>query len=393
LRAGYGIYYARFLGDGMQELVFIGPGKYQTSISVNPNQTGAPVFPSVVPNVQSVPAGTSKIAFADSNFRDPYTQQGTLAIERELTHDLGLTVSYLWSRGVQIWTQRDLNLGVPGAVQTYSILDTSGNKVGAWSTPVYITATKMDTRYSNINQVENGGQSWYNGLALQLRKRMAHGLSASVSYTWSHAIDNANQSGAGSSGVLYFLQPNLVAGNWPADKGSSGTDQRHRAVISWMWAPTFTHGSSAAERYLVNGWQLSTITTLASAQPTAATVSVSGQQFTGVTMMYTSTLNGSGGWSRVPFWPVNSLDIDRMYRVDARLSRSLPIGERVKAALMFEGFNVFNTQYNTAVNTSAFSASAGVLKPVSGLGVGNASQGFPDGTNARRCQVGLRFTF
>jgi len=54
---------------------------------------------------------------------------------------------------------------------------------------------------------------------------------------------------------------------------------------------------------------------------------------------------------------------------------------------------VFNTQYNTGVNTSAFSASAGVLKPVTGLGVGNASQGFPDGTNARRCQVALRFTF
>ena len=393
LRAGYGIYYARFLGDGMQELVFIGPGKYQTSISVNPNQTGAPVFPNVVPNVQSVPAGTSKIAFADPNFRNPYTQQGTLAIERELTHDLGLTVSYLWSRGVQIWTQRDVNLGAPGAVQTYSILDASGNKVGSWSTPVYITANKVDTRYSNINQVENGGQSWYNGLALQLRKKMAHGLSASVSYTWSHAIDNANQSGAGSSGVLYFLQPNLVAGNWAADKGSSGTDQRHRAVISWMWAPTFTHGTSAAERYLVNGWQLSTITTLAAAQPTSATVSVSGQQFTGVTMMYTSTLNGSGGWSRVPFWPVNSLDIDRMYRVDARLARAIPMGERVKAFLMFEGFNVFNTQYNTGVNTSAFSASAGVLKPVTGLGVGNASQGFPDGTNARRCQVALRFTF
>jgi hypothetical protein len=95
----------------------------------------------------------------------------------------------------------------------------------------------------------------------------------------------------------------------------------------------------------------------------------------------------------VPFWPVNSLDVDRTYRVDARLSRSLPISERVKAFLMFEGFNVFNTQYNTGVNTSAFSASGGVLKPVVGLDVGNASQGFPDGTNARRCQVALRFTF
>jgi hypothetical protein len=39
-----------------------------------------------------------------------------------------------------------------------------------------------------------------------------------------------------------------------------------------------------------------------------------------------------------------------------------------------------------------------VLKPVltggvSLLDTGNASQGFPDGTNARRLQAGLRFVF
>ena len=48
---------------------------------------------------------------------------------------------------------------------------------------------------------------------------------------------------------------------------------------------------------------------------------------------------------------------------------------------------------------SAYSVNAGgILKPVltngvSLLGTGNASQGFPDGTNARRMQAGLRFVF
>ena len=79
--------------------------------------------------------------------------------------------------------------------------------------------------------------------------------------------------------------------------------------------------------------------------------------------------------------------------MDARLSRNLPFSERVKGTLMFEAFNAFNTQYNTFVNTQAFTATGNVLKPVNGLGVGNQSQGFPDGSNARRCQVALRIVF
>ena len=114
--------------------------------------------------------------------------------------------------------------------------------------------------------------------------------------------------------------------------------------------------------------------------------------FPGVQLAY-GTLNGSGGWSRVPFFPVSSLDIDRTYRVDARLTRNLPFSERVKGSLMFEAFNAFNTQYNTGVNTQAYTVSGNVLRPVNGLGLGNQSQGFPDGTNARRAQVSARFVF
>ncbi|HEV3197528.1 MAG TPA: carboxypeptidase regulatory-like domain-containing protein [Bryobacteraceae bacterium] len=394
LRAGYGIFYARFLGDGLDTL-YLGNGRYQATISANNTQAGGPVFPNVFPNVNAVPAGTATLTFADQNhFRNPYTQQGTIAIEHQLTHDLAFTASYIWSRGVQIWTSRDLNLGSPTATGTYIIDDTNGNQVGSFTTPLWVAASKVDTRYSHIYEVDNGGQSWYNGLALQLRKRFSKGLSAGVSYTWSHAIDDANQNGA--SGTITWSQSNLAAGNYPLDKGSSPLDQRHRAVINFLWTPTFTTSRSAAARYLVNGWELSAITTLASAEPVSATVgsvsTANGGVFPAVQLAF-STMNGTGGWNRVPFYPVSSLDVDRIYRVDARLSRNLPFSERVKGSLMFEAFNAFNTQYNTSVNQQAFSVSGNVLKPVAGLGVGNSSQGFPDGTNARRCQVALRIVF
>jgi outer membrane receptor protein involved in Fe transport len=392
IRAGYGIFFARFNGNGLDTL-FLGNGRYQSTISVQPTQTGAPVFPNTVA-AGAFPPGTATLTFADPNhFRNPYTQQGTLAIERQLSRDVALTVSYIWSRGVQIWTSREMNIGAPTTTQTYTILDSAGATAGRFTTPIWTTSNKPDSRYGHIYMVDNGGQSWYNGLAIQLQKRMAKGFTGSFSYTWSHAIDDANQYGA--NGAIGWSQSNTYAGNYALDKGSSGTDQRHRVGISFLWAPTFTKSDSRAAKYLINGWELSGLTTLASAQPTTATISVSGQQFTsaGVSMLYTNSLNGSGGWNRVPFYPVNSLDIDQIYRVDARITRNVPINERVKALLMFEAFNAFNTISNTGVNTQAFSASAGVLKPVNGLGVGSSSQGFPDGTNARRMQVALRFTF
>ena len=391
VRVGGGMFYAPFVGNGLDTL-FLGNGVYQTSINVFNNTPGGPVFPNPVASLSAVPASTKTITFADPNFHNPYTEQATLAIQRQVGKDMDVTASYIFSHGVGLITSRDLDLGAPTTTGTYTIQDASKNTVGSYTTPIWTSASKIDSRYGKIYQVENGGNSSYNALALQFRKRMSHGLTLQGSYTWSHAIDDAQQSGASST--IAYAQSNMLNGNYSADKGSSGTDQRHRATINWLWAPKFTKSNSWASRYLVNGWELSSITTMASSQPATAFVSISGQQFTGVTFYGgNTTLNGSGGWGRVPFWPVNSLNIDKMYRVDARLTRNLPFSEKVTGLLMFEAFNAFNTQYNTAVNTTAYVATKGILAPVSGLGVGNQSQGFPDGTNARRAQVAFRLVF
>jgi hypothetical protein len=388
IRAGYGIFWGRFHGNGISTL-FLGNGRYQTNISINATGAGAPVFPNVFASPAGLPSASIQLAFAGPEFHNPYTQQGNFTIERQLARDLGLTVSYIWTRGIGLWTNRDINLGPPGTTKTYSIQDASGNQVGTYTTPIYITQNRVDPRYSRILMVENGGQTWYNGLAIQLRKRMSHGLSASIAYTWSHAIDDANQQGA-SWNIGWNYNNVTTPGDYRFDKGSSTLDQRHRLVINWVYQPKVSTKVKAASA-LANGWQLSAVTTLASAHPWTPTINFS-SGVSGVTYAYT-TLNGSGGWTRVPFLPIGSLDVDQTYRVDARLTRSIRIRERLRANLSFEAFNAFNTISNTAVQTNAYQATAGALKPYANVGAGSQSQGFPDGTNARRLQLGLRFVF
>ena len=98
-----------------------------------------------------------------------------------------------------------------------------------------------------------------------------------------------------------------------------------------------------------------------------------------------------GGSNRVPFFPASSLPIDQVVRTDARLAKVFALSDRHQLHLNFEAFNVFNHVADTAVSAVAFEATSLVLRPVSNLGKGVASQGYPDGTNARRAQVSARF--
>ncbi len=390
LRAGLGVFFSRFQGAMLQSL-FYGNGLYHAAITnVTPATAGSPLFPNIVSDYSTFPRGSGALVYAADAFRNPYTIQGDIAVERQLARDLGLTVSYVYTRGMRLTTTRDMNIGPEGPLVSYRINDASGNQVGTYVTPTYRLANRVDTRYGRITQVENGGDSWYNGLIVQLNKRMSKGLQVAFSYTWSHAIDNANQ-GGGSNALFFDSLRSTANGSYDQDRGTSSLDQRHRATTNFVWSPTFTKSTAPGARWLVNGWQMSGILTLASAQPLSPTVRISGSPFSGAA--FTTSLNGFGGTNRVPFLPFASLDIDQTYRLDARLARELPFTESVKGYLQFEAFNVTNSVVDTFRLTERYSASGGVLTPTANYGSPTQSQGFPDGTNARRAQVSLRLVF
>ncbi len=209
IRAGYGIFYARYQ-TGLINTFFVNNNIYQRALTLDITRPAdlaiGPVFPNNLANLdRAPPAGTTGISFADKNLRNPYTHQANFAVERQLNTTLSLTVSYLWSRGVRLYTVRDLNVGPLGAPVTYTIQDATRNNIGTYTTPTYRLANRIDPRYNRINQVENGGLSYYDGLAVQANKRFTHGLQASLAYTWSHAID-FNQ-GAGGDNIFFSSAP------------------------------------------------------------------------------------------------------------------------------------------------------------------------------------------
>lgn len=396
IRAGYGIFYARYQ-TGLINTFFLNNNIYQKSITLdlltNPTDTQfGPTFPNNLSGIdRTPPAGTTDITFADKNLRNPYTHQGNVAIERELGSGISLSVAYIWSRGVRLYTVRDLNIGPfgPNPV-TYTIQDANKNTVGTYTTPVYLLANRVDKRYRRVDQVENGGLSYYDGLAVTLNKRFSKGFQGGLSYTWSHAIDFA-QSGANNNIFFSGAPTSYYNGNYAFDKGTSELDIRHRMVINAVYQPTFTKSDNWAGKYLLNGWQISQITTLQSSPATTATLQISGTPFAGAA--FTGSVNGLGGYTRVPFEPVYGVNVDQIYRVDARVAKLFPITERIKMALQFEAFNVLNTPYDTSIRTPKYQVANGILTPISSFGSGSASQAFPDGTNARRAQVSLRVTF
>jgi hypothetical protein len=91
------------------------------------------------------------------------------------------------------------------------------------------------------------------------------------------------------------------------------------------------------------------------------------------------------------------LKVDSIQTVDARLTKNFIFTERYRAMFTFDAFNVFNHTYYTSISTTQYQLASGTavptLIPKAGFGVGTATQGFPDGTNARRLQIGARFVW
>jgi hypothetical protein len=188
-------------------------------------------------------------------------------------------------------------------------------------------------------------------------------------------------------------------GNEQFEKGSSSNDERHRLVLSGVFNPTFTHGDRWSDRYVINGWQLSVISTLGSSFPLPPTISVN-SKYVAPGVISTGTINGLGGATRVPFESISALNVAPIYRTDARLSKIFPIGERVRLQLMFEATNAFNhfilegssPRITEQYTTVPFRGGVGLM-PYAFYGAAAQTQAPPDGTTARRAQAALRISW
>ena len=404
-RGGYGMFYNRYAAAGIENL-FLNNGLNQASYTLFGTTASqllaGPSFPNRLASQPNV-SGAATVDFADPAWRNAYSQQATAAIERQIAPNTSLTVSGVWSRSLHITSASDANAGAPAGAYPYAILNSAGQQVGTYTTPLY--TTRINPRYGSIIELQSNANSYYDGLIVQVQRRYSRWFQADAAYTWSHTIDD-NIGGAaggpgGSSGILYvpFAPTSVFNGNIKGEKGSSSNDQRHRLVLNGVFNPAFTKGNSWMDRYVINGWQLSVISTFASSFPLPPTISVN-SRYLPAGLITTSSINGLGGSTRVPFESTSALNVAPTYRTDARLSRIIPIGERFKVQLMFEATNAFNhfilqgatPRITNQYSTVPFNGGVGLM-PNAQYGMPTQTQAPPDGTTARRAQAAVRISW
>ncbi len=253
VRAGYGIYTVRLLGPYFVSMADIHTADSQIFTNSYENGAHSIVWPNTfnsLANRGNVAVGTLNFTSANrQNFADPYTQQWSFTIERELNTRNSLRLSYTGNRGVKLVTSPNLN-------------EVQANTVG------YNNLPASARPYPNFRQVrlrDNGGDSNYNDFTVQHRGRLLPGLTMTNSYKWAKGISNVEV----DPGVANFsneipadLNNRFDMGYW---RGPMVGIPYHRFLTDFVWDLPFgkgrKYGSGAGRvmNLLVGGWTLSSI--------------------------------------------------------------------------------------------------------------------------------------
>ena len=365
IRGGFGIYYSQIVDNSEANYALTGPtGVF--NYTATPGQVGfpasvadapLPAFPSgaVVP-LRSLYIRPGSSAFLDQFFPtsvligypakllNPYSEQWTLGVQRELWRGWVASADYVGAHTLKINRPLDVDPPAPFArtmpnqfrgaapngsdveqcILNPAIGNTANTPLAACAAnaanatrPLWIfdAANGITPAYSTIQSDVNDGFVFYNALDLNLNHRFSNGFSMLASYVWSHAIDNVDPD-------IPSQNPNDP--NFPGaqEKGNAIYDQRHRFVLSGFY--TFF-------------WKIrgGGVMTLASGLPYNFTTGTTNSGDTGATtdrpVIDGAVVGRNAGHGR----PI--------YSFDPFVERSFALGtDRVQLNLRAEAFNVFN---------------------------------------------------
>lgn len=384
LRGGYGIYYGRIINSTiLNAITLTGAPGGQTSFQVNPSTTSVR-YPLVLDSGPSGAGGGDVIVFP-SDTSLPLIHQFDLAFEYEIARNTAVSVIYLSSLGRNLPRFVDTNLNAPTQSITYTIV--GGPDAGSTVTMPLYTGARPNPSFGRITHISYSVKSKYNAMVLKFDRRMTRGLQVQASYTYSKATDDGQ-------GSQTFTSPNNVLDpfNLRLEQGRSNFDIPHRFTASAVWQPEYFRDREPALRYLLHGWYVAPIVTVASGSPYSAGTSGNPPSGLGAT---TTSLNGAGGVGRVPTIARNAFRQPRIEVVDLRIGKKFLVTESINFEFFGEAFNLFNHVNITSVGTRLYStggtAAAPVLNFDSNFGTPTAASNFF--LRQREIQIGIKLGF
>lgn len=370
--------------------------------------------------------GSQSFHGLDPNFVPPYAHEGSLSVEQALPGKLSLTLGYVGTRGMRLPVFVDANLigQKPSGLRSYNVLDSSNNFIRQITVPVYLPTDRRNTSLATFNTGFSVANTWYNSMAVTVRRPFANGLEVLANYTWAHASDTGQVQGA--FGTFYGGDTPLDPNNIRLENGLSDIDIRNRFSVTFYYQPRIMMGNkfvkNALDDFAFSGGDIAS-----GGQPIF--LSMSGTVYSGSTSatsygadgnIYGGAISSGSGFAttgRAPQVGRNSIIGPGFNNLDFRVTRDFPIHDQLKFQVVGEAFNLANHIIRTSVQgnyssyVSATSSSAtcnsggtapagsavqGCITPYTGTGL--SAFGVTSGTSTtlygpRQLQVSARLSF
>jgi hypothetical protein len=194
------------------------------STQANPGRCVPPVA------ITAVPSG---------NLHAPYFMEWSLGIEHQFGTTGSVRVQYVGTRAVNQPYLTQMN-------GYQAVCD------GCFAPFPYLRPA--DSRFGAATQLSTGANSHYGGLQTTATKRIGHGLTGEINYSWSRCVDTVSNGGFlqfSSGGILSPLPGELARDYGPCDY-----DIRNNLNARYMYELPFKTRSRALG-HAVNGWQVS----------------------------------------------------------------------------------------------------------------------------------------
>jgi hypothetical protein len=241
-----------------------------TSPCAGPGSAGnIPVIPNGYNPANPLFAPPYSVFFPDANFRTPYVMAMNLGFEFQVGKGGVLDVNYVGKLGRKLTVPVDLNPAIYDCSGAYFqanpavYCNNATNKGGSYA---------LRVRYGTFNYGGQGledfmsiGESSYNGLQVQYRKRINHGLSVLATYTYSRSLD-IDTNGQTTTPTI----PDVFKVN--TEWGIADTNATHILNMGWAWNLPKLNRGDAALRDVVNGWIFSGIYQARTGNPVNLTV-------------------------------------------------------------------------------------------------------------------------
>ena len=366
----------------------------------------------LAPLASGTAAGAGQISPSNvqTNIETPTVLAWTFKIEQQIASATSLTVGYVGSHGYHQILSEDQN--TPATVLCPASPCPATLAPG---TVFYAGTTKANPDVANTTSWVSQGISNYNGLEVDVRRRLSHGLQLRGVYTFASNLDDGSawNTSVSANTPAFVMYP----GNPRLDYGLAATNIRHAGSISGTWDLPVSDGllANPIAKQVAGGWSLSGIASLQSGFPLSPQLGYNptgnGDTRNPVRPNVASGFHGPSYPKTVQQWfdpaaftapaPGTFGDAGRdtltgpgLTDLDLALVKNTTIHERLRAQFRAEFFNVLNRANFTTPNAVVYSsgptpkAPTAAVAPSPTAGVVSATA-----TTSRQIQFGIKLLF